>query len=123
MQIEISRCLLLWSTRTPAGKASRIAGITSLNPSIPSASLLPVISYNCHPINTGVIRRPAINKSLTRIKRVNSRLMMIWEKGFFNGLGQGYKMLPILVIMVQGLYDRTQVFFIAQKIRMANIHK
>lgn len=75
MQTLINRCLLLLSTFTPAGNASNTAGITSLKPRMPIESLLPVTSYNFHPNNTGVIRRPAMNKKRAMTNQKNSRLM------------------------------------------------
>ena len=71
----INLCLLLLSTCTPAGKASKTAGITSLNPRMPMESLLPVISYNFQPNKTGVMRRPAIKRKRAMTNQKNSRLM------------------------------------------------
>src|SRR5258705_5561316 len=76
MQILINLCLLLQATCTPAGSASNTAGITSLKPSMPIESLLPVTSYNFQPNNTGVIRRPAINKKRAMTNHVNSSLII-----------------------------------------------
>lgn len=75
MQMLINLCLLLLSTVTPAGNASKTAGITSLKPRIPMESLLPVISYNFQPNKTGVIRRPAIKRKRAMTKIKNSPLM------------------------------------------------
>ena len=82
MQMASSRCLLLLSTRTPAGSASAIAGITSESPNIPKASLLPVSSYSLHPSSTGVIRSPAMKRIRATIKSVNSLLMICLNKNF-----------------------------------------
>jgi hypothetical protein len=72
MQMLINRCLLLLSTFTPAGNASNTAGITSLKPSMPMESLLPVTSYNFQPNKTGVMRRPAMKRKRAMTKTENS---------------------------------------------------
>ena len=74
MQMLINLCLLLRSTLTPAGNASNTAGITSLKPSMPIESLLPVTSYNFQPNKTGVMRRPAMKRKRAMTKTVNSKL-------------------------------------------------
>jgi len=76
MQILINRCLLLLSTFTPAGNASNTAGITSLKPSRPIESLLPVTSYNFQPSKTGVMRRPAMKRKRAMTNQVNSAFII-----------------------------------------------
>jgi hypothetical protein len=80
MQILINLCLLLLSTFTPAGSASNTAGITSLNPSMPIESLLPVTSYNFQPNNTGDMRSPAMKRKRAMAKTENSLFIIT----FFN---------------------------------------
>src|SRR6476659_5538214 len=76
MQILINLCLVLLSTFTPAGSASNTAGITSLNPSMPMESLLPVTSYNFQPNNTGDMRRQAMKRKRAMANHVNSPLII-----------------------------------------------
>src|SRR5687768_13966264 len=85
MQTLISLCLLLLSTLTPAGNANAIAGITSDKPRMPIESLLPVSSYNFHPSNTGLMRKPVMNNNLAIAYQVNSLLIIEKERSFFIG--------------------------------------